>query len=236
MLSKIGKILSSVSEITKKAAEGEKESASEDLYVGPEIAEGGVAAETDISNTLEDTNSLEKMTDVLHQVSTAIHSQAEAALHQIGANASTDGSSIGKTTEPELVPHEMLHMAQHSTEADETHTLSLADAVAVLEQARTALNESGIDSDLRDLINHPDADVMIENLQAAGIDPLTVSGPEIDGQSPEEQIMSVLEAAQDATYEAGLDMPQAEQDMPEAMQSTSFDYEYTNASDDYGIV
>ena len=140
------------------------------------------------------------------------------------------------TTEPELVPHEMLHMAQHSTEADETHTLSLADAVAVLEQARTALNESGIDSDLRDLINHPDADVMIENLQAAGIDPLTVSGPEIDGQSPEEQIMSVLEAAQDATYEAGLDMPQAEQDMPEAMQSTSFDYEYTNASDDYGIV
>ena len=140
------------------------------------------------------------------------------------------------TTEPELVPHEMLHMAQHSTEADETHTLSLADAVAVLEQARTALNESGIDSDLRDLINHPDADVMIENLQAAGIDPLTVSGPEIDGQSPEEQIMSVLEAAQDATYEAGLDMPQAEQDMPEAMQSTSFDYEYTNANDDYGIV
>lgn len=140
------------------------------------------------------------------------------------------------TTEPELVPHEMLHMAQHSTEADETHTLSLADAVAVLEQARTALNESGIDSDLRDLINHPDADVMIENLQAAGIDPLTVRGPEIDGQSPEEQIMSVLEAAQDATYEAGLDMPQAEQDMPEAMQSTSFDYEYTNANDDYGIV
>lgn len=140
------------------------------------------------------------------------------------------------TTEPELVPHEMLHMAQHSTEADETHTLSLADAVAVLEQARTALNESGIDSDLRDLINHPDADVMIENLQAAGIDPLTVSGPEIDGQSPEEQIMSVLEAAQDATYEHGLDMPQAEQDMPEAMQSTSFDYEHTNASDDYGIV
>lgn len=159
--------------------------------------------------------------------------QTSNSLRGVGAGDMVDSMP---TTEPELVPHEMLHMAQHSTEADETHTLSLADAVAVLEQARTALNESGIDSDLRDLINHPDADVMIENLQAAGIDPLTVSGPEIDGQSPEEQIMSVLEAAQDATYEHGLDMPQAEQDMPEAMQSTSFDYEHTNASDDYGIV
>lgn len=159
--------------------------------------------------------------------------QTSNSLRGVGAGDMVDSMP---TTEPELVPHEMLHMAQHSTEADETHTLSLADAVAVLEQARTALNESGIDSDLRDLINHPDADVMIENLQAAGIDPLTVSGPEIDGQSPEEQIMSVLEAAQDATYEHGLDIPQAEQDMPEAMQSTSFDYEHTNASDDYGIV
>ena len=159
--------------------------------------------------------------------------QTSNSLRGVGSGDMVDSMP---TTEPELVPHEMLHMAQHSTEADETHTLSLADAVAVLEQARTALNESGIDSDLRDLINHPDADVMIENLQAAGIDPLTVSGPEIDGQSPEEQIMSVLEAAQDATYEHGLDMPQAEQDMPEAMQSTSFDYEHTNASDDYGIV
>ena len=164
---------------------------------------------------------------------TEIHETA-SSLRELGAQGYID--TIADQDAEHVVPHEMLHMAQHSTEADETHTLSLADAVAVLEQARTALNESGIDSDLRDLINHPDADVMIENLQAAGIDPLTVSGPEIDGQSPEEQIMSVLEAAQDATYEHGLDMPQAEQDMPEAMQSTSFDYEYTNASDDYGIV
>ena len=49
----------------------------------------------------------------------------------------------------------------------------------------------------------------------------------------------MLQAGRDATLEAGLHMPLAEQDMSEMLHdstSTSFEYEYTNANDDYGIV
>ena len=168
----------------------------------------------------------------------AILADVDAIVDQYAVDQYSAAAHVGQDEQLHMAQHEQLHIAQHEQlhmVQHETHTLSLEDVVAMLEQARTALNESGIDSDLRDLINHPDADVMIENLQAAGIDPLTVSGPEIDDQSPEDQIISVLEAAQFATYKAGLDMPQAEQDMPEAMQSTSFEYDYTNANDDYGI-
>ena len=63
--------------------------------------------------------------------------QTSNSLRGVGSGDMVDSMP---TTEPELVPHEMLHMAQHSTEADETHTLSLEDAVAVLGQSMTQVN------------------------------------------------------------------------------------------------
>lgn len=72
------------------------------------------------------------------------------------------------TTEPELVMHEAVH------------TISIEDAAAMLEEARASVNEYAVDSELRELLNHPDAEVMLENLKEAGIESLIVSGLEAD--------------------------------------------------------
>ncbi len=248
MLGKIGELLKGVSEIVEKAGIDETESEKD-------AAEGGIAdtgteslnhndAEAfevdpnNITSEIEASNSIEKMTDALEQASTALNGQAETALNQIGANDATDGSSTGVTAEQGLVMHENAHVSQHSnTATDIAENVSVDEAISILEQARTTLNESGIDSDLRDVVNHPDALTMLENLQAAGVDELTVSGSDIEGLSAEEQITSVLQAAQEATYEQGLDMPEVEQEMTQEAMTTSFDYQqYDHGNDDYGIV
>ena len=116
-----------------------------------------------------------------------------------------------------------------AAEAD-SYALPITDTFAMLDKVKSTLNESGIDSELRDIVNHDGAVEMLENLKEDGLDLLEVPGHE--EQSPEEQLEAVLLAARDATIERGLDMPGEAQDNT----STNSEHEYSNVDDDYSLV
>ena len=114
-----------------------------------------------------------------------------------------------------------------------SYELSIDDAKLLLAQAREALNASGVESPLRDALNHPGADEMLETLKANGLDPITVHGEE--GLSPVDRIQSVLEAGHDTTIENGLEMPKV---VPEAQVPNADVIQEFGAADDdhdYGL-
>ena len=60
-------------------------------------------------------------------------------------------------------------------------------------------------------------------------------GTDLDGLSPDEQILEILDSGRKATIEHGLEMPQSEQEASHEVSMTDYQYEHDYTNDDYGI-
>lgn len=95
-------------------------------------------------------------------------------------------------------------------EAGKRAEISLGNAIEMLAADQTTLNqemaETGVSSQAHQVINHPDAFEMIENLRANGVNALKADIR--DDMGIEERVGTILSAGQVATREAGIAMPQ----------------------------
>lgn len=110
------------------------------------------------------------------------------------------------------------------------YALPINDTFVMLDKVRSTLNESGINSELRNIVNHDSVVEMLANLKEDGLELLDVPGHK--DQSPEEQIEAILLAAHDATIERGLDAPDESQEN----SNTAYELGYSNDDNDFSIV
>ena len=145
--------------------------------------------------------------------------------------------SIGSWQEGALNPsHQNMneaHIQQASVSETEMPTASgivfLEDAIAMLAADQKALNTPSADgqvSPIQDVINHPDAAQMFQNLQTHGVTTLTAEvAPEMN---PEDRASELHLAGQKATQEAGIPMPEEQRQLEATLEhSNSYEDDYS---------
>ena len=168
-----------------------------------------------------------------------LNESSQAAIDEVGVQNMLNADQIAEFSlvgsDVDIASHEE---ARHALGIyGEKDSISIEEARATLEQARIELNESGVESDLKELVNHPDVDTMLDNLENNGIDFLDVDNSNNKEMLAQDKVLDILGAARDLSNMYGIELPQAEQNTPDVIHdasSTSYDYE--SANDDYGIV
>ena len=198
----------------------------------PELAEGGIADASagsfahDIAQIGESLSAITKQFGENISDASIVHSDQSIAT-EVGALGMTGDKRIYTDENFDSTSAvEMVHMVQNAPQ------ISVEEALAALEHAR---GQVGIDPDLQDILNHPDAQAMLENLKENGINSFDMHGTDLDGQGSDEQILEILESGRKATIEHGLEMPQSEQDVSQEVSLTELEYEHDHANDDYGV-
>ena len=214
MLGKIGQIMQNFSGLMKKE-EAETDASAGSL--GHSQAQIGQA----VSDATNEVGFDENISDA-----SIVHSDQSIAT-EVGALGMTGDKRIYTDENFDSTSAvEMVHMVQNAPQ------ISVEEALAALEHAR---GQVGIDPDLQDILNHPDAQAMLENLKENGINSFDMHGTDLDGQGSDEQILEILESGRKATIEHGLEMPQSEQDVSQEVSLTELEYEHDHANDDYGV-
>lgn len=247
MFAKISQIMRDLSNSIKKEeteaeAAAENETMAESWMMDPETSQGGIA---DVGTGSLDHGlaqlgqNLSGLTKQLQEnMSDVSIEQFDQNIDKVGARAMSDGAGIHidenfdpsvNTAEASMIQSEQVHMMQDMSDMPQ---ISVEEALAALEHAR---GQDGIDPDLQDILNHPDAQAMLENLKENGINSFDMHGTDLDGLSPDEQILEILESGRKATIEHGLEMPQSEQDVSQEVSLTELEYEHDHANDDYGV-
>lgn len=250
MFGRIAKAMQQVSDtfLKKDNVEAENASAAENWFADPDMTPSGIAeANTSEMNQGGVGGMLSNLSKSLGNMAHEVENISDISIEhsdqnieiEVGARAMTDdtGVDINEDFDPSannaealmLQQSEQTHMVQNISDIPR---ISIEEALAALESAR---GQDGVDPDLQEIINHPDAQAMLENLKENHINSFEIHSTDLDGLSPDEQIAEILESARRTTIEQGLDMPQSEQEASHEVSMTDYQYEHDYTNDDYGI-
>jgi len=169
----------------------------------------------------------EAVSDTVDQVGDTIHDTFEK-IKNLGKNPWQEGT-LNPSDQTKNGAHIQSASFSETDMAASSGTLSLEDAIGMLAADQKTLNASirGETSSVLDVLNHPDAALMFQNLQSRGVNTLTAEiTPDM---STEDRVRELLVAGHEATQEAGIPMPEEQREL-EAMHARNNSYE-----DDYSL-